>query len=208
VNLLLLSLFAIQHTIMARPVFKVWFTKIVPEPAERPTFVLLASLILCLMYWQWRPMPEVIWQTDNTALANGLIGMSLFGFLIVLYATFIINHFDLFGLRQVWLYFKGVEYTPVEFKINSLYKIVRNPLMTGFLIGFWFTPNLTQAHLLFAVVTTGYIFFGVFLEERDAAKALGKEYLEYRSKTPMLIPFLKFGGGSAEESTRDTSESK
>lgn len=188
INVGILALFAIQHTIMARPFFKAWWTKIIPEAAERSTFVLLASLILALMCWQWRPMPEVIWQTENATLQTILIGLSVFGFGIVLYSSFLINHYDLFGLRQVWLYLQGEEYTEVEFKVASLYKYVRNPLMLGFFISAWPTASLTQGHLLYAVVITGYIFFGIWIEEKDIAKAHGYEYQEYRAKTNMIFP--------------------
>lgn len=193
INVLLLSVFAVQHTIMARPAFKKWWTKIIPVAAERSTFVLAASLALILMYWQWRPMPEVVWDVSgNTAAAIVIWGVSLLGWGIVLYASFLIDHFDLFGLRQTYFYFAGKEYHHPPFAQPWLYRIVRNPLMLGFLIAFWATPTMTQGHLLFSMVVTGYIFFGIFVEERDIMKALGDDYIAYRERTSMIIPFLKF----------------
>ena len=198
INIGLLALFAVQHTIMARPAFKAKWTQIIPEPMERSTFVLAASLCLGLLYWQWQPMPEIIfWDLQNETVRGILIGISVLGFGIVVYASFLINHFDLFGLRQVVLQYQGKEYTPIQFKATSLYRYVRNPLMLGFLIAFWSTPTMTQAHLLFAAVVTGYIFFGIFIEERDIAKQLGEEYEKYRSETNMIIPLPR--GGSKSE---------
>lgn len=207
INVLCLSAFAIQHTIMARAFFKERWTKIIPEPAERSTYVIATSIILIITFWQWRPLPEIIWHVENAALHNALIGASLFGFGIVLYASFLIDHFDLFGLRQTFLFFRGKEYTDPPFATPWLYRLIRNPLMLGFFIAFWATPHMTQGHLLFACVTGGYIFFGITMEERDNKSLLGADYAAYHARTPMLIPFLKFGGRetSSSDSTNDPS---
>lgn len=191
INVLLLALFAIQHTIMARPAFKAWWTKICPPPIERSTFVLVASLILVLVYWQWRPMPEIVWDLQNAAARNVLWALYAAGWGIVLFSSFLIDHFDLFGLRQVYLNFVGKEYGAKDFKLVSLYKLVRHPLMVGFLIAFWAAPTMTQGHLLWSIVTTGYIFVGVLIEERDLAAILGDDYVEYQKSTRMFIPIPK-----------------
>jgi protein-S-isoprenylcysteine O-methyltransferase Ste14 len=154
INVLLLGLFGVQHTIMARPAFKTWWCRVVPRPMERSTFVLVASAILALMMWQWRPLPEVVWDVQMPALRSILLGLSLGGWLLVLYATFVIDHFDLFGLRQVWLHVRGVEYHHPPFAERSVYKIIRHPLMLGFIVAFWAPPTMTQGSLLFAIVTT------------------------------------------------------
>ncbi len=188
VNLALLGLFAIQHTIMARPGFKKKWTKIVPAATERSTYVLLTSLILLLLYWQWRPMPDLIWSVENTLVANCLWGFSALGFLLVLLSTFAINHFDLFGLRHVFLHFQKKDYTDVKFTTSLFYKYVRHPLLLGFLIAFWATPQMSVGHLLFAIGTTGYMFMGIFFEERDLLNHLGEDYRQYREQTPMILP--------------------
>jgi protein-S-isoprenylcysteine O-methyltransferase Ste14 len=189
INVLLLSLFAVQHTIMARPAFKRWFTRLIPAAAERSTFVLATCICLGLMFWQWRPIQGDLWRVDHPFARALLYALSLGGFGIVLYSSFLINHFDLFGLRQVVLHLRRIEYTHVPFKTTWLYRTVRNPLMLGFLIAFWATPDMTYGHLLFAAVTTGYIFFGVHVEERDLARHLGDEYRDYRQRTPLLLPW-------------------
>lgn len=191
INSLLLSMFAIQHTIMARPGFKERWTRIVPKPMERSTFVLATCFVLCLMYWQWRPITSAIWRVDDPTWRTVLYAISGLGWMIVLYASFLIDHFDLFGIRQVWLFYRGVPYTHPVFKTPLLYRLVRNPLMLGFLIAFWATPDMTGGHLLFCLLTTGYIFVGISFEERDLRRILGKEYMTYRMNTPMILPMLK-----------------
>lgn len=192
-NVSLLAVFAIQHTIMARPAFKEWWSRIIPRSAERSTFVLVASLLLGLLFWQWRAMPGTLWHSDYQAVRCTLWGVSLLGWATVFYSSFLIDHFDLFGLRQAWFALNKLEYTPRPFILRSLYKWVRHPLMLGFLIAFWATPDMTHGHLLFALVTTAYILFGVSLEERDLIKVHGEDYLRYRQTTPMLLPFTKRG---------------
>ncbi len=191
VNALLLSLFAVQHAIMARPWFKARWTKVIPTAVERSTFVLATCCVLILMFWQWRPMPSVIWNVTSEPFATALRAISAAGWLLVLYSTFCIDHFDLFGLRQVVLHLRGKEYTHPGFATPRLYRMVRNPLMLGFLIAFWSTPTMSQGHLLFALLVTGYVFVGVNLEERDLLKTLGPGYEAYRARTPMLIPGIK-----------------
>ena len=191
INITLLGLFAIQHTVMARPAFKRWWTKIVPVQVERSTFVLAASLILMLLYWQWRPMPGVIWSVENPVGSAILFGLFWLGWGTVLFSSFIINHFDLFGLRQVWLQLTNREYHHVEFQTKSLYRYIRHPLMLGLIIGSWATPRMTTGHLLFAVASTAYILIGIRFEEHDLVRFLGKDYDEYRHRVPMFIPFLR-----------------
>jgi methanethiol S-methyltransferase len=190
INVGLLSLFAVQHSVMARPGFKKWWTTIVPESMERTWYVLLSSVVLIILYWQWQPMTAEVWTVDSAAGRAVLTGLFWIGWVVVLTSTFVIDHFDLFGLRQAWLRFRNVEYTPVEFVARLYYSYIRHPLLLGFLIAFWATPDMTQGHLLFAVMTTGYILVAVRLEETDLVTAHGEEYERYRDATPMLIPFL------------------
>jgi len=188
INALLLSLFVIQHTIMARPWFKKSWTQIIPVPIERSTFVLATCCILALIFWQWRPLPASVWHVEGSA-ATALYALSGFGWLLVLYSTCCIDHFGLFGLRQVVLHLLGKKHADPTFVMPWLYKLVRNPLMLGFLIAFWSTPNMTRGHLLFAALVTGYVFMGIWFEERDLLAHLGENYRAYRASTPMLLPF-------------------
>ena len=197
IDALLLGLFAIQHSIMARPGFKRWWTRFVLRPIERSTFVLIASLLLLLMYWQWRPISARLWHVDNPAWRHILTGMSLAGFGLVLYASSLIDHFDLFGLRQVWLHARGRPYHHPPFQKPLLYRLVRNSLMLGFLVAFWSTPDMSAGHLLFASLTTAYIFFGIWLEERDLLSLLGDDYRQYRARTPMVLPWPRPPGPRA-----------
>ncbi len=191
INLGLLSVFAVQHTGMARPAFKRWLTRVVPEPIERATYVLASSLVFIALFYLWRPMPEVVFQAESEGVRTALTGLFVVGVLTVLYSTFLIDHFDLFGLRQVVLYFRGRPYESKRFSNPSLYRFVRHPLYIGWFITFWATPDMTQGHLLLAVVTTAYILVAIPIEERDLLDVLGDDYREWRAHTPALIPFLK-----------------
>lgn len=193
INLLLLSLFALQHSIMARPAFKQWWTKIISPVIERSTFVLLTSLILLLIFWQWRPMTGIIWDVQNPTLILVIQAIFWLGWLIVFLSTFMINHFHLFGLDQVFNNFRNQKPTGLKFKESFFYKFVRHPIMTGFIIAFWAAPTMTYGHLLFAAVTTVYILIAVkYLEEKDLEKEIGEPYKDYQKRVPMLIPFTKF----------------
>ncbi len=191
VNVLLMTLFALQHSVMARKSFKAWWTQFVPKPIERSTYVLAASLVLDLLFWQWRPIPAVVWQIANPQAALAVTAVSLFGWVIVFTSTFLINHFELFGLHQVANNLVGREMTEPRFKTPVLYKLVRHPIYLGFIIAFWAAPTMTAGHLLFAAVTTAYIFVGIFLEERDLVALFGDEYRRYRERVGMLIPWRK-----------------
>jgi len=189
VNLGLLGLFAVQHSLMARPFFKRWLTRFIPQAAERSTFVVASSLALITLFAFWQPMGGVIWSIENPQAQILLHVAFAFGWLLVLVSTFLINHFDLFGLRQVWLNLHKKPYTQLRFGTPVLYRLVRHPLYLGFILGFWATPVMTVAHLVFALATTGYILIAIQLEEHDLMNA-HPEYAEYRRKVPMLIPFL------------------
>ncbi|HET7676044.1 MAG TPA: NnrU family protein [Gammaproteobacteria bacterium] len=188
IDALLLALFAVQHSGMARRGFKRWLTKFLPQPAERSTYVLLSSAVLILLFWQWRPLPGVIWQVDAPAGRYALYALYALGWLIVLTGTFMINHFDLFGLRQVWLHARNIDYSDLPFRTTAFYRIVRHPLMLGFLIAFWATPSMSSGHLLFSIATTAYILLALQLEERDLVAAHGETYRDYRRRVPMLLP--------------------
>jgi methanethiol S-methyltransferase len=191
VNVALLLLFAVQHNVMARPWFKEWWTRFVPRPIERSTYVAAASLILLLLYWQWRPMPIVVWQVDNAAGRTVLWLMFWAGWGIVLLSSFLIDHFELFGLKQVWLYLRGLEPASAPFSERSLYRWMRHPLMFGFILAFWSAPTMSQGRLLFAVVTTTWILIAIQIEERDLVHILGEPYQRYRERTPMLLPWRR-----------------
>jgi protein-S-isoprenylcysteine O-methyltransferase Ste14 len=188
INMVLLGLFAVQHSVMARPAFKRWWTRIIPVEAERSTYVLLSSLALILLFWMWQPMGGIIWDVRGIPAAAILMSLYVFGWLLVLVSTFLINHFDLFGLRQVWLYVRGKEYTPLGFVTPGPYKWIRHPLYVGWFLAFWATPTMTVAHLMFALATTAYILVAIRFEERDLVEVHGPQYAEYRSKVPMFVP--------------------
>ena len=191
IDALLLGLFAVQHSVMARPGFKRWWTRYVPEPVERSTYVLLASLALILLFWQWRPLTDALWSVENPIGVYILWALFFFGWALVLVSTFLINHFDLFGLRQVYIYQRGREYTHLGFRTVFFYKIVRHPIMLGFIIAFWAAPRMTVGHLVFSVATTAYILIALQLEERDMTNIHGKTYEEYRQQVSMLLPLPK-----------------
>jgi len=192
INALLLSIFAIQHSVMARPAFKKWFTTIINPAIERSTYVLLSSLALLLLYWKWQPMPAIVWKTENESIALIFTGIYFLGWLIVFFSTFMINHFELFGLKQIFDNLNSRFSKDYNFKVNYLYKIVRHPIMLGFIIAFWATPEMTVGHLIFAIITTIYIFIAIkYLEEKDLKKYFGKEYEDYQNNVPMIIPFTK-----------------
>jgi methanethiol S-methyltransferase len=191
INLHLMALFAVQHSVMARQRFKAWWTQYVPKPIERSTYVLASSLCLLLLFWQWRPIPSVVWQVDDPDIAVALATISLVGWALVFTSTFLINHFELFGLSQVGHHLAGKEMSPARFRTPLLYKFARHPLYLGFIIAFWAAPVMTVGHLLFAAVTTAYIMVGIWLEERDLIDIFGDQYREYRHRVSMLIPWRK-----------------
>jgi protein-S-isoprenylcysteine O-methyltransferase Ste14 len=188
---LLLGLFAIQHSVMARPAFKAAWTSIVPASAERATYVLLSSLLLFLVFWQWRALPQVVWQAGSDPARMAIWGLFWVGWLIAILSTFMVSHLDLFGLRQVMLNFLGKPYTQLPFMTRGLYRVVRHPLMLGFIIAFWAAPTMTLGHLLFAAATTAYIVVALQFEEKDLLDALGAAYHDYRRRVPMLVPWTK-----------------
>ena len=188
VDAALLAVFALQHSVMARQGFKKIWTRIVPLPVERSTFVLAASAALLLLFWKWEPIGGVIWEVHSPPARLLLQGLSLAGWMIVLVSTFLIDHFDLFGLRQVSLHLRGIPYTPPQFTTRGWYGYVRHPIYLGFVVAFWSTPAMTLAHLLFAAATTGYILVAVQLEERDMVRIHGARYQAYREQVSMLVP--------------------
>jgi protein-S-isoprenylcysteine O-methyltransferase Ste14 len=188
VNVLLLAAFGIQHSVMARPAFKSVWTRLVPATIERSTYVVLSSAVLVLLYWQWRTMPAVVWDVRQPAGRVALWALFWLGWAIALAATFMVSHFDLFGLRQVYLAWRGKPYTHIGFHARWLYRLVRHPLMLGFLIAFWAVPTMTAGHLLFSAGMTAYILIATQLEERDLVAALGNQYRDYRRRVSMLVP--------------------
>ena len=188
VDIGLLGLFAVQHSVMARKWFKAAWTRVVPPPIERSTYVLFSSAALALLFWQWRPLGGEVWSVENPFGRLVLYGLFAFGWGLVLVATFLINHFDLFGLRQVWLQLRGRPYTMLRFRTPGPYRLVRHPLYVGWFFAFWMTPTMTLSHLLFAVATTAYILIAIQLEERDLVREHGSAYEDYRRSVPMLIP--------------------
>ena len=200
----LLLLFALQHSVMARPAFKRWLTRFVPESAERSTYVLASSLALIALFALWQPLGGMIWSVDAAPWRGVLYAAFGFGWGLVLVSTFLINHFDLFGLRQIWLQLRGVSYTHLQFGTPGPYKVIRHPLYLGWFFAFWATPVMTATHLLFALATTGYILIAIQLEERDLIAALGDDYRRYRERVPMIIPFLRRRQASGLPGSRAT----
>ncbi len=191
IDVALVTLFAVQHSVMARPAFKKWWTRVVPEPIERSTYVLIASLVLVVLYWQWRELPTVIWDVTWQPARLGLWTLFWLGWAIVLASTFMINHFELFGLKQVFAAWRARPAAETGFRTMLFYRVVRHPLMLGFIIAFWATPTMSAGHLLFAATMTGYILLALQIEEHDLMSALGTHYAEYRKRVPMLIPGLR-----------------
>ena len=188
IDVLLLGAFAVQHSVMARPFFKRWLTRFIPESAERSTYVLMSSLALIALFVHWQPLGGIAWDIQDPNVRAVLFILFGLGWLLVLVSTFLINHFDLFGLRQIWLQLRGKPYQPLRFDTPGLYRLVRHPLYLGWLFAFWATPTMTGTHLLFAFLTSAYIFVAIQLEERDLIDSLGDDYRRYRNRVPMIIP--------------------
>jgi methanethiol S-methyltransferase len=195
IDALLLGVFAIQHSVMARGWFKRWLTSFIPQAAERSTYVLASNVLMILLFWQWQPIGGTVWNVQSSSLRAALYGVYAAGWVLLLTVTFLINHFDLFGMRQVWYFLRGREMPPLKFVTPGPYKLVRHPLYIGWFTIFWAAPTMTIAHLLFAVLTTSYILVAIQFEERDLVRHHGRAYAEYRERVPMLIPGL---GGKAD----------
>jgi methanethiol S-methyltransferase len=191
INLALMSLFAIQHSVMARKPFKQWWTQFIPKSVDRSTYVLFASLSLLLLFWQWRPLPAIVWQIEDPEMAAVITRFSFFGWVIVFTSTFLINHFELFGLHQVANNLVGRNMPAPTFRTPLYYNFVRHPIYLGFIVAFWAAPTMSVGHLLFAAVTTAYIFVGILLEERDLVDLFGDNYLDYTRRVSMLVPWRK-----------------
>ena len=202
IDTVLLGLFAVQHSVMARKGFKQWWTRLVPKPIERSTYVLFSSAALALLFWQWRPMGGEVWTVESPFLTMAVHGFFGFGWALVLISTFLIDHFDLFGLRQVWLYLIGTPYTTREFATPGPYQVIRHPLYMGWFFAFWMTPTMTIAHLVFAVATTVYILLAIQLEERDMVREFGAAYEDYQRRVPMLVPFTASAGSPRRAAER------
>jgi len=198
IDLLLLSAFALQHSVMARQGFKKVWTRLISWHIERSTYVLAASAVLALLLWQWRPIPRVVWAVHNSGSQLALDVLFWAGWATLLVSTFLINHFELFGLEQVWRYFRGQQWQMPPFRTPAFYRMVRHPIYLGFVIAFWAVPVMTLGHLLFSVAATGYILVGIFFEERDLIRIYGQAYRDYRKRVPMLIPFMPRGHSSAK----------
>ena len=201
INTLLLLLFGLQHSVMARPGFKEWWTRLVPQPIERSVYVLASSVALIALFVFWQPMPQAVWSTEGVVASMLTIGL-LSGVALVLISTFLIDHFDLFGLRQTWLYFRGRPYEEKRFATPLLYRYIRHPLYVGWFMTFWITPLMSAGHLLFALVMTGYVLVAIPMEERDLLRALGEPYRRWREGTPMFLPRI----GAANSQTAETAE--
>ena len=195
IDLALMSVFALQHSVMARQGFKRWWTKIVPPPVERSTYVLASSLALALLVWQWRPIPHLAWRITDPGWGNAILALSLIGWVMVVTSTFLISHFELFGLTQVTQNLLGREAPPAKLRTPLFYRFVRHPIYLGFVLAFWAAPVMSLGHLMFAAVTTTYIYVGILLEERDLVDFFGDEYRRYRARVPMLIPWRLPGRG-------------
>lgn len=204
IDAILLSIFAIQHTGMARPAFKKWWTRVIPKHMERSTYVLLANLSLILLFWKWRPMPDVIWSVGSQWGQAVIWALFVAGWFILLTGTFMINHFHLFGLKQVYEGLQNKQLSSPKFMSPGYYKYIRHPLMLGFIIGFWATPEMTLGHLIFSIAATGYILVALKFEEHDLITYHGDTYIEYKKRVPMLIPFSKSNKARDDKSVNFT----